>query len=192
MKLEEDFRKEVEEKKISIASAKADTKYAVVQDMLLNAERCAGRGRYDDATARLYRALEALAQLRLFSKYRIRTSDVDINKIPYCSRKGYETKGKDGKIKLGLVEDYELLFKLEDPIGEVFKRKESDLREVLERRNRSILAHGFKSIKEGEYKDIKEATEKFIKECLKEILGEGYTEPRQLPHSLEEIERYLI
>ncbi len=34
-------------------------------DLLRNAERRAARGRYDDAAARLYRALEMLAQMRM-------------------------------------------------------------------------------------------------------------------------------
>ncbi|MCX7593736.1 MAG: TIGR02710 family CRISPR-associated CARF protein [Fischerella sp.] len=39
--------------------------YEIVEDLLLNAERCATLKRYDDAVARLYRALELLAQVRL-------------------------------------------------------------------------------------------------------------------------------
>ncbi len=190
MKMEEDFKKEVEERKINIVAKDAPTKYAVVQDLLLNGERCAKRERYDDATARLYRAVEVLAQIRLFTKYGINSSNLDINKIPEDKREKYERKkDREGKIKLGLFDDYELLYDFGDEVGKKFK--EGDVRGALERRNQSILAHGFKSINGKDYKKIKEKIEGFIKGCLRELLGEKYGEPKQLPSSLEEIEKLL-
>jgi hypothetical protein len=46
---------------------------------LADAERCAGRGRYDDAVAPLYRACEAAAQFRLAE---IRMTDNPDGKVP--------------------------------------------------------------------------------------------------------------
>ncbi|MBC7328634.1 TIGR02710 family CRISPR-associated protein, partial [bacterium] len=168
IKMEKEFKEEVEQERISISHKDAPIKYAVVQDLLLNAERCEVRGRYDEATARLYRALEALAQLRLKSEYGIDTSDVDVGLLPERLREHYESRRKEGKIRLGLVDAYELLNELDDVIGKAFKLKEGELREVLRKRNQSTLAHGFKSISEDEYKGIREVMEGFIKECLKE------------------------
>jgi len=56
-------------------------------------------------------------------------------------------------------------------------------------RNQSILAHGFKSIDKEKFEEIWEIIAGFIKECLKELLGQNYGEPSQLPRSLEEIEK---
>lgn len=191
MKMEEDFKKEVKELKLSISYENAPTQYAIVQDLLLNAERCAVRGRYDDATARLYRALESLAQLRLLSKHGINSGDVDINRVPSQCRWKYEAKRREGKIRLGLVEDYELLSKLKDEIGKAFEERRGDMMEAIWRRNQSVLAHGFKSISESEYGCIKEKIEGFIKDCLRKLLGSGYSEPKQLPRSMEEIDNLL-
>lgn len=192
MMLEKDFEKEVEEREITIYSKDKHSQYAIVHDLLLNAERCAVRGRFDDATARLYRAMEALAQLRLLLCHEIKAWDVDIEKIPKKLKETYEKKRKDGKIKLGLVEDYELLCELGDEVGKFFKGSEDDLKDALRWRNQSILAHGFRSIKKEEYDTIiKARIEGFIKHCLKEILKGGYKEPKQLPNSLEEINRLL-
>ena len=192
MKLEEDFAKEVEERQIPIYSKDQPTQYAIVQDLVLNAERCAVRERYDDATARLYRAMEALAQLRLFTEHGIKTWDVEIERLPGELRRKYEEKRREGKIKIGLIEDYELLWELKDEVGNLFKAREDDLREALRRRNQSIFAHGFKSISKLEYDSIiKARIEGFIKDCLKGILKGRYQEPKQLPKSLEEIDRLL-
>jgi len=193
MKLEEDFAKEVEERQIPIYSKDQPTQHAIVQDLVLNAERCAVRERYDDATARLYRAMEALAQLRLFTEHGIKTWDVEIERLPGELRGKYEEKRREGKIKIGLIEDYELLWELkDDEVGNLFKAREDDLREALRRRNQSIFAHGFKSITKLEYDSIIRARiEGFIKDCLKGILKGKYQEPKQLPKSLEEIDRLL-
>jgi CRISPR-associated protein (TIGR02710 family) len=192
MKLEEDFAKEVEERQMPIYSKDQPTQYAIVQDLVLNAERCAVRERYDDATARLYRAMEALAQLRLFTEHGIKTWDVEIERLPGELRGKYEEKRREGKIKIGLIEDYELLWELKDEVGNLFKAREDDLREALRRRNQSIFAHGFKSISKLEYDSIiKARIEGFIKDCLKGILKGRYQEPKQLPKSLEDIDSLL-
>ncbi|MGB9797585.1 MAG: TIGR02710 family CRISPR-associated CARF protein [bacterium] len=189
MKLEEDFYREVKEERISISYEHAGTQYAIVQDLLLNAERCEARGRYDDATARLYRATEALAQMRLLFEYKIKAWDVDVERVPAEWRGKYEGKRREGKVKIGLVEDYELLWELDDPLGRLFNERKVELRSALERRNRSIFAHGFKSIGKEEYEwEIKGRIEGFVKECLREILGGRYEEVKQLPKSIEEIE----
>ncbi|NJL64508.1 MAG: TIGR02710 family CRISPR-associated protein [Methylacidiphilales bacterium] len=52
--------------------------YEIVQDLILNAQRRAAQERYDDAVGRLYRALELLAQIRLWTAYGLKTGDIDI------------------------------------------------------------------------------------------------------------------
>jgi len=189
--MEDDFKEELEKRKLSISLNKKSEQYAVVQDMILNAERSAVRGRFDDAVARLYRALEAFAQLRLLLKYGIKTSDVDIGIVPQDLKEKYERKRRDGKIRLGLMEDYELLSELGDGVGRDFEGRRDELKREIEKRNQSILAHGFKSISEGEYREVEGKIVGFIKGNLRGILGDRYEEPSQLPRSLEEIEELL-
>ncbi|MFN3337881.1 MAG: TIGR02710 family CRISPR-associated CARF protein, partial [Thermomicrobium sp.] len=60
--------------------------YVAVEDLLLNAERRAAQHRYDDAMARIYRALELLVQLRLWLGHRIDTSNTDLSRLPETLR----------------------------------------------------------------------------------------------------------
>lgn len=52
-----------------VAITKENGGYEQVQDLILNAERRAVQERYDDAVARLYRAVEMVAQVRLQSEW---------------------------------------------------------------------------------------------------------------------------
>lgn len=190
-KLEGEFYESLQKERMTqIVLRHPKPTYAIVQDLLLNAERCEKREEYDHATARVYRALEALAQFRLKTKYEINASDVKVEQITQEVRQKYEAKRKDGRIRLGLVEDYELLKDLRDEIGEKFwKEWEGEgIKKALELRNKSILAHGFYSLKEREYKErVKGVLVKFLEDCLRSILGDEYAPPSQLPNRWEEL-----
>ena len=123
--------------------------YALVWDLLRNAERRASRGRYDDAVARLYRALELLAQTRLQTREpALESGHLDLAALPEALRERYAQRRDptDGRIKLGLREDYELLLALEDPLGMVYQDYQQRLLNILQPRNASILAHGMSPI----------------------------------------------
>ncbi len=141
--------------------------YELVEDLVLNAERRAEHGRFDDAVARLYRALELLIQLRLKLEYSILTGEVDIEKLPDIHKKEYEAKrdSKDNKIKIALKESYELLVKMnkEDPLTKIYIEKEKHLWDLLNVRNNSLYAHGFTPI-------LKEQYEEFYKSFVEDIL----------------------
>ncbi len=116
-------------------------------DLLANAHRRISAGRYDDAVARLYRALEYVAQMKLHQKG-LDTSDLDIEKIshPHLKEDLLKYRDRDGKIKVGLYQAYRILEEaFQDPLGEVFMReyKKGPLKKLLSVRNQSILAHGF-------------------------------------------------
>ncbi len=128
-------------------------------DLIANARRRAFlENKYDDAVARLYRVIEAMAQFRLASRYKIRTSEVDICLIPGRLRIEYEKKYLDertGKLKLSLYASYNLLKELGDDLGKrFFDVYDSGLRSVLKLRNDSILAHGFTSVKQSTYEKM--------------------------------------
>lgn len=130
--------------------------YELVEDLFLNAQRCATRHRFDDAAARLYRALELLAQSRLKLGYGIDTGDVSLKLLPQDLQVEYvnmaDTKGK---IKLALTPAFELLAKLADshlePLGTLYQKYENQVKGFLSIRNKSLLAHGLTPVDAEDY-----------------------------------------
>ena len=150
--------------------------YEKVEDLIRNAERRACRGRYDDAVARLYRAVELLAQLRLQNEYGLDTSNLRVEALPEGLRPRYRERlelqaasSREGVIRLGLWEAYALLVELDDPLGKVFQKHEKRLRDALLQRNRSILAHGLSPIGEEDYRRIHEIVTGMIQEGLRAL-----------------------
>lgn len=117
----------------------------LILDLLANALRRAGDGRYDDATARLYRATEALAQLALKVDFQIESDQCPLDKIPHALRRLWEPRTVNGNVKLGLQDDYNLLAQLDHPLGRKFRtlHLHDNQKSPLVSRNQSILAHGF-------------------------------------------------
>ncbi len=145
------------------------TGYEPVIDLLRNAERRAGRGRYDDAVARLYRTLELLAQLRLRQRTPpLDPSNISIELLPENLRAQYESLRDvhSQKIQIGLRQNYELLSELDDPIGIVYRAFAKRLLNALTSRNNSILAHGLTPLTESEYKTMRVLTIDFVNDCL--------------------------
>ena len=144
--------------------------YEKVFDLLDNACRRASQGRYDDACARVYRALEMFAQIRLKKEYNLDSSNIRVKKLPIELKEKYKSKrGKSGKIQLALRNSYELLSDLNDPVGKLYEEVQDDIRKMLDLRNYSILAHGNKPIKKANYERFFNLTEAFISGCCKEI-----------------------
>lgn len=135
--------------------------------------------RYDDAIARLYRSLELIAQIRL-TKYTLKSSDIDVSilKQHNVSQDFIEELEKtieDGKIRTGLVKDYLLLYELGDELGKYYVKHESKIKNITQKRNKSILAHGLDSQSQEDYEKFMELVlnlarkldkdmDKFIKE----------------------------
>ncbi|MBL7202409.1 MAG: TIGR02710 family CRISPR-associated protein [Anaerolineae bacterium] len=153
--------------------------YEPVLDLFLNADRRAARGRFDDAVARLYRALELLAQTRMRQREPpLDSSDMDVAVLPDEIRPRYERmrqiaeiEGLGPKVKLGLMEDYALLESLGDPLGRVFAGLEGPLRDAIQKRNKSILAHGLEPLTRGDYQAMRAVAETLFGAGLR-ALGE--------------------
>lgn len=130
----------------------------VIADLIANAKRRAEfEGRLDDAVARLYRALEKIAQNELKKELGADNSKVDLEKIPdklrdEFKRKYYDERTK--KCKLPLSPSYELLYHLNNEKGIKFKECKENLEILLDKRNNSILAHGDTPITEQVYKEL--------------------------------------
>lgn len=124
--------------------------WLLVRDLMANADRCAQRGRFDDAVGRLYRATELLAQLRLRHRYQIRTGDVPLDHAEILD----ETRSwlqaerdlRSGKVRIGLFAAYRLLGDLQDELGHFADEHKETLRDLLNVRNSSIFAHGLQPI----------------------------------------------
>jgi CRISPR-associated protein (TIGR02710 family) len=137
-------------------------------EVYCNADRRLRLHQYDDATARMYRAFEYLAQFRLWNGFRINTDGVEKDKIRKLSARGLicdetlerlsrKAQYHDKGAKLALKEDIELLAELKDPVGkrlvdmywkswkpgDKFKKHNAgELQSLLGQRNSSWLAHG--------------------------------------------------
>jgi CRISPR-associated protein (TIGR02710 family) len=133
----------------ALCEAEPPGKYHVL-DLLANAKRRKEEGRFDDAVARLYRAVEAIAQVALQERHGIgSTEKIPLDRIPEPLRSEWASRANDGVVALGLQDAYALLASLNDPLGEKFQRASLNSRKSpLAVRNRSILAHGFERVSE--------------------------------------------
>lgn len=115
----------------------------VITDLYNNAVRRLQMGRSEDAIARVYRALEMMAQWVLLRDFEIDTNDVDTRVIPPRERVGYEAlrSTEDGLVKIGMRKSFELLATLGAPLGQAFAA-DTVMRQFMEHRADSILAHG--------------------------------------------------
>jgi len=130
----------------------ADATTELVRDLLANALRRAREDRYDDAVARLYRAVEAWAQIRLRDGFGIDTSQVPCDRIPEPLRDRWMPRAASGNLSIGLQDAYELLEALGDPVGSDFRNLDlNGPKSPLAARNRSILAHGWHPISRSDY-----------------------------------------
>lgn len=145
-----------------------------IADVYSNGERRMKERRWDDAAARYYRCLEALAQMRLL-RYEIEAANVPTEKIPPRLRAEWGVEHRE-TTPLSLVQCYRLLESLGDEIG--VRCASSALldprRSPLQIRNQSILAHGFQAVTEDAAKSLRR---EFLNLAPKEIQDLAVTFP---------------
>ncbi len=129
---------------------------ALVLDLLANARRRLDEHRWDDAVARLYRAIEATAQLHLNAHGIPDTDRVPLNQVPEPLRSEWAPRNENGHLKLGLQDAWRLLQALNAAAAAVFFNSGLNDREKspLTARNQSILAHGFAPVAEKTARDL--------------------------------------
>ena len=135
----------------------------ILASLINNSIRKAEEYKYDDAIARLYRSFELIAQIRL-TTYGIKSSDINTSIL---EEKGVspefitslENHKEDGKIRIGLIKDYQLLYELNDDLGVHYIENENKIKDSTQKRNHSILAHGLDS-------QTKEDFDKFLELIL--------------------------
>lgn len=156
-----------------------------IVDIYLNASRRIKRNRFDDAVARHYRILEAISQ------YFLQENGIDSGAPDYsCLTQEqlalFKTalrdspEGKELPEEIGLKIGFWLLKVLDHPVkNQVFKGKQTFkefiFEGILNDRNNSILAHGFKPIG-------KEKTEKFhanLEALFEQALSDKFQQVKQ-------------
>lgn len=125
------------------------SRYHVI-DLLANALRRKEENRFDDAVARLYRAIEAMAQLVLKELHGIKsTAEVPYDRLSENLKAKWPLAATKGEVALGLQDAYALLADLGDPAGKAFAAAGlAGEKSPLVARNHSILAHGFELVSE--------------------------------------------
>lgn len=139
--------------------------YNKILDLVGNANRRAIEGKYDDAIARLYRALEMLGQLEFQKEFHCSTSDVIIDKIPEKLRENIKFKyldKKSNKIKIPLFGTYDILADSDNEIGLLFRENWDKIQRLISLRNESILAHGNVPLHKDHFNDAMEILKNFI------------------------------
>lgn len=154
------------------------TGYELVQDLLLNAERRGRRGWYDDAVARLYRALELLAQtyVRL---------ELGIDGTPDWTSRSAPPRLRDGETipTQGVVALYRWLQDREAPggLGGLYGRQWRELMTLFDARNRSLLGHGLRPIAAAEWQSLQDRASYLLSEMLMALGIQQGEQPSQLP-----------
>jgi CRISPR-associated protein (TIGR02710 family) len=167
------------------ASPKSEPRAIRLVDLWRNAERCARRHRYDDAVARIYRLTEWTAQWLLKRDFGIDTSNVPIERLPAGVDVG--TPGRGGRIQIGLVKAWDVYCAMRGP-GEaaavwppLLSLEPSArplVRNLLDMRNHSILAHGHRPVDARDY-------ERFASWCRETLMPFIAAEAMRLGESAE-------
>jgi CRISPR-associated protein (TIGR02710 family) len=156
--------------------AVACTGYELVQDLLLNAERRGRRGWYDDAVARLYRALELLAQtyIQLELGYHHQTfwDDPDIQRD--C---------REWRVRRGVGGLFWWLKHREGGtgLGGAASRQWPVLQQLLDARNHSLLGHGLQPVLQRDWRSLQDRVANLVATALREAGCRQGAPPEQLP-----------
>lgn len=168
--------------------------YLLVEDLLLNAERRAIQGRYEDAVGRIYRAVELIAQVRLKHKYNMETGNINIDSLSQL-KEDFKIKldnnrnNEANKIQIGLMLSYELLVELQDPvITPWYQNNKNKIMNFLSYRNNSLFAHGVKAIDRSAYEDVAHPFMELLQQVTNEIYKNEkgkYSKIPQFPDGLQ-------
>ena len=156
-------------------------------DLWLNAERRAKQGRYDDAVARWYRMVEWTAQWQIRERLGFETKEFPSDQLPEGMHG--KTNG-EGAIKVGLSDAWKIIAaKCKGACQEFAEREAASLRNHLDKRNQSILAHGFRPVSRDDWQELEHWTrDRFLPMLCEHAKKAGLRkEPSQLPTKPPEI-----
>ena len=156
-------------------------KYAyILVDVFLNAERTFEIGKYDDAVARLYRVLELIAQTELLRYgYRDPISEDSVKEEHKGIFMKYLTLLSGKEYRLPLYKKMELLKEMDSNVGKRFI-EDDKIKTMLQYRNFSFLAHGFKPVNREMAREMMELVEEYIEISLKNIPGVKFEKIKEM------------
>ncbi|MBW1779039.1 MAG: TIGR02710 family CRISPR-associated protein [Deltaproteobacteria bacterium] len=137
----------------------------LIDDLLNNAQRRIEDGRYDDAAARIYRALELYGQIHFFEATGSPNNAVDPGIVPSDLGESFIKRHRDpnsGKLKLPLTATFEFLKAVGNPAGIAFFEKMAEMKKIQSSRNKSILAHGIEPVTEKGVRSIFATVSNFV------------------------------
>ena len=154
-------------------------------DLLNNAYRRIEEGKYDDAVARLYRAIELIAQMSLneenlieehilnsHKEFKINKLDLDlkfVDSVPEEITEMHEYSQPGKRMGVGLKNSYIIL----SALGSQYAReylKDEDIKTNLSSRNRSVLAHGLQPVDESMAGDLYRQVLGYAKKAFPDIV----------------------
>ncbi len=132
----------------------------ILASLINNSIRRSEEFKYDDAIARLYRSFELIAQIEL-GRYGLNSSDIDVsmlskNNVSDEFIQELERTREDGKIRIGLEKDFMLLNELGNDLGKYYIENNSKIKNLTQKRNHSILAHGLDSLSKNDFDEFLE------------------------------------
>jgi CRISPR-associated protein (TIGR02710 family) len=136
---------------------KSELNYEKVDDLIFNSERRASEGKYDDAVARLYRALEMLGQIEFEKEFKCKTDDVILENLPDSVRESVKFKYQshsNKKIQLPMFKTFDVLLTIKNPAAVIFEENNIKIKEHINKRNHSILAHGSVPVAKEHFEDF--------------------------------------
>src|SRR5579875_1353395 len=127
---------------------------ALAADLGACAERRIESDAFDDAVARLYRAIEMLGQCEFERVFNTDPSRADPERLPESLREEYRRKYRDdqddGRLKLPLFAVFNALAKHgKTQLSQKFQESLDELKKLLHARNESVLGHGTTPVKEA-------------------------------------------
>ena len=158
-------------------------------DLLNNAYRRIEEGKYDDAVARLYRAIELIAQVSLINEDIINADilrinkefKIDLNKIHSLENSQIKSfiynlneydqaiERNKSSIGIGSTQSYKLLAKFDIDYA-IEYLNDNELRSNVSLRNGSILAHGLNPIDDKKAKKLYSQVLSYAKKSFPEIV----------------------
>jgi len=132
-----------------------------VADLIANAARRADlEEKYEDATARLYAAIEKLGKLTLKQAHGLDNSHLAPEAVPEPLREDYRARygsADKGCLQVPLRATYDLLAALGDPLGRRVVDGWQVIGPLLDQRNQSILGHGTQPVSKEVYERLRAA-----------------------------------
>ena len=130
--------------------------------------------------------MEWTAQWQLLTKLKADTADFPPNLLPEDAD---ATPGRDGKIKIGLWQAWQVVGEhLSGSAQDFAKEHGKELHRLVQLRNESILAHGFRPVRGSDWQEVRKWTHKKFLPVLRTLAKEVglKSEPHQLPKEFPE------